>query len=126
MYLRGFDESRNPLSPSAMLDDIMQDYANKTATIESNPHFPSLGPHLSIHPCKHAAAMKTIIDSLIAGGGKVEGGSAVGSAAAGGAAQRTSATIPSVDDYLLVFLKFLQTIIPTIDYDFTTGVRARG
>lgn len=31
--------------------------------------------------------------------------------------------IPTVDSYLFIFLKFLQTMIPTIDYDFTQAAR---
>lgn len=35
-------------------------------TIEDHPHLP--GKHASVHPCKHAAVMKKLIDPLFAGG----------------------------------------------------------
>ncbi|GAB4858824.1 E2-like enzyme [Ancistrocladus abbreviatus] len=63
-------------------------------TIEEHPHFP--GKHASIHPCRHAAVMKKIIDVLMSRG--------VG---------------PEVDKYLFLFLKFMASVIPTIEYDYT-------
>lgn len=30
---------------------------------------------------------------------------------------------PEVDQYLFIFLKFLQSVIPTIEYDFTIDVQ---
>lgn len=34
--------------------------------------------------------------------------------------------LPSVDQYLFIFLKFIQSVVPTIEYDFTTDVQVRG
>lgn len=31
--------------------------------------------------------------------------------------------IPTVDQYLFIFLKFIQSVIPTIEYDYTTEVQ---
>lgn len=41
-----------------VFEDIMQDYAQKTVTIEPHPH--TGRPHASIHPCQHGAAMKRV------------------------------------------------------------------
>ena len=30
-----------------------------------------------------------------------------------------------VDQYLLVFLKFIQSVVPTINYDFTMEIKAK-
>ena len=30
---------------------------------------------------------------------------------------------PNVDQYLFVFLKFIQSVIPTIEYDYTVDVK---
>ena len=50
-----------------MFDDIMGDYQNKTVTLD--PH-PALGnKQISIHPCKHASAMKHLIDMFLDNGG---------------------------------------------------------
>ncbi|KAG6485570.1 hypothetical protein ZIOFF_054130 [Zingiber officinale] len=63
-------------------------------TIEDHPHMP--GKHASVHPCRHGAVMKKIIDVLISRG--VE---------------------PEVDKYLFLFLKFIASVVPTIEYDYT-------
>ena len=31
---------------------------------------------------------------------------------------------PRVEGYLFIFLKFIQSVIPTVDYDFTSEVEA--
>jgi len=95
LWLFGYDESRTPLSMDAMYEDISQDHVNKTVTVEAHPHLPP--PHMcSVHPCKHADVMKKIIHTVEEGGGKLE-----------------------VHMYILVFLKFVQAVMPTIEYDYT-------
>ena len=103
VWLLGFDERGQPLNQEQIFEDIMQDYANKTVTIERHPLVESRSSvHASIHPCKHASVMKKIIDRLNDG------------AEAGGGAR--------VDMYLIIFLKFLQGLLPTCNYDFTTEI----
>lgn len=41
-----------PLSVDEMYEDVNQDYAKKTVTMESHPHIPG-PPMASIHPCKY-------------------------------------------------------------------------
>ncbi|XP_058104396.1 autophagy-related protein 3 [Magnolia sinica] len=94
VWLTGYDESRMPLQPELVLEDVSQDHAHKTVTIEDHPHLP--GKHASVHPCRHGAVMKKIIDVLMSRG--VE---------------------PEVDKYLFLFLKFVASVIPTIEYDYT-------
>lgn len=107
VYLRGYNEAGAPLSPEEMLEDVMQDYANKTATIESHPHLPSAGASfISIHPCRHADVMKRMLDTMMANS---EGG-----------------TLPQVHTYLFLFLKFIASIVPTIEYDYTVTVTLSG
>uniref|UniRef100_A0A0E0IWH0 Autophagy-related protein 3 n=1 Tax=Oryza nivara TaxID=4536 RepID=A0A0E0IWH0_ORYNI len=67
VWLTGYDESRMPLKPEVVFEDISQDHARKTVTIEDHPHL-SAGKHASVHPCKHAAVMKKIIDVLMSRG----------------------------------------------------------
>uniref|UniRef100_A0A0E0FHX8 Autophagy-related protein 3 n=2 Tax=Oryza nivara TaxID=4536 RepID=A0A0E0FHX8_ORYNI len=67
VWLTGYDESRMPLKPELVFEDISQDHARKTVTIEDHPHL-SAGKHASVHPCKHAAVMKKIIDVLMSRG----------------------------------------------------------
>jgi ubiquitin-like-conjugating enzyme ATG3 len=100
--------SNQPLTGAQMMEDVITDYANRTVTIENHPHVS--GPHASIHPCQHGKVMKTIVRNLI----KTSSGD-------GGEAEEEG---PSVILYLFIFLKFVSSIIPTINYDFTMGVSA--
>jgi ubiquitin-like-conjugating enzyme ATG3 len=95
LWLFGYDESRKALSVDEMYEDFSADHANKTITIETHPHLPG-PPQASVHPCRHAQVMKKLIDQIMEGGGEL-----------------------GVHMYLIVFLKFVQAIIPTIEYDFT-------
>jgi len=95
LWLFGYDEVRKPLSVDEMYEDFSADHANKTITIETHPHLPG-PPQASVHPCRHAQVMKKLIDQITEGGGEL-----------------------GVHMYLIVFLKFVQAIIPTIEYDFT-------
>uniref|UniRef100_T1P9A4 Ubiquitin-like-conjugating enzyme ATG3 n=1 Tax=Musca domestica TaxID=7370 RepID=T1P9A4_MUSDO len=95
LWVVGYDENRKPLTVEQMYEDVSQDHAKKTVTMESHPHLP--GPNMaSVHPCRHADIMKKIIQTVEEGGGEL-----------------------GVHLYLIIFLKFVQTVIPTIEYDFT-------
>ncbi|KAL4338274.1 hypothetical protein AHAS_Ahas12G0193800 [Arachis hypogaea] len=82
------------LQQELVVEDVSQDHARKTVTIEDHPHLPC--KHASIHPCRHGAMMKKIIVVLMSRG--VE---------------------PKVDKYMFLFLKFMASVIPTIEYDYT-------
>lgn len=95
LWLFGYDEDRQPLTMDQMYEDISQDHVKKTVTIENHPHLPP--PAMcSVHPCRHAEVMKKIIETVAEGGGEL-----------------------GVHMYLLIFLKFVQAVIPTIEYDYT-------
>lgn len=95
LWLSGYDEQRAPLSMAQMYEDISQDHVNKTVTIEPHPHLPP--PNMcSVHPCRHAEVMKKIMQTVEDGGGELQ-----------------------VHMYILVFLKLVQAVIPTIEYDYT-------
>ena len=93
-------EHGQPMRPEQILEDIMQDYANKTVTIEAFPHLSS-GIYASIHPCKHSSVMKKIVDHL-----------------------NDSGRTARVDQYIFIFLKFIQSVIPTMNYDHTMAMEA--
>jgi len=95
LWLFGYDEKRNAMTVDQMYEDFSADHANKTITMEAHPHLPG-PPQASVHPCKHAQTMKKLVDQITEGGGEM-----------------------GVHLYLIVFLKFVQAIIPTIEYDFT-------
>ncbi|KAJ3008459.1 Arabinose-proton symporter (Arabinose transporter) [Thoreauomyces humboldtii] len=94
VWLFGYDEARHPLTAPQIFEDISQDHAQKTVTIEPHPH--ESVSMASIHPCKHANVMKRIIDQMMEGGAGKE---------------------LRVDQYLLLFLKFVASVLPTIEYD---------
>jgi ubiquitin-like-conjugating enzyme ATG3 len=98
MFLIGFDENKKMLSMEQMFQDVSQDNAKKTVTIEAHPH---LGLSLlAIHPCRHAELMKKFIEIAQEGGNEL-----------------------SVHSYLILFLKFVQSVAPTINYDFSQMVK---
>jgi ubiquitin-like-conjugating enzyme ATG3 len=91
-------KTRQPLTREQIMGDISSEHANKTVTIEAHPH---LGIEcLSIHPCKHSSTMKKIIDNIVESG-------------------RT----PQVEFYMFYFLKFISSVIPTIEYDYTLDIQ---
>ncbi|XP_047514359.1 ubiquitin-like-conjugating enzyme ATG3 [Pieris napi] len=95
LWLIGYNEERKLLSVSQMYEDVSQDHAKKTVTMETHPHLS--GPSMaSVHPCRHAEVMKKIIETVTESGGEL-----------------------GVHSYLIIFLKFVQTVIPTVEYDFT-------
>lgn len=96
MWLFGYNETRQPLTIEETYEDISSDHVKKTVTQENHPHFTGPGM-LSIHPCKHAEVIKRIVEQT-AQGGKNE---------------------VEVHMYLLIFLKFVQSVLPTIEYDYT-------
>ncbi|XP_013415356.1 ubiquitin-like-conjugating enzyme ATG3 [Lingula anatina] len=95
LWLYGYDENRKPLTVDQMYEDFSQDHAKKTVTMETHPHLPG-PPMASVHPCRHAEVMKKIIQTVAEGGGEL-----------------------GVHMYLMIFLKFVQAVIPSIEYDYT-------
>lgn len=99
LFLIGYDkdENRKLLSVEEMFEDVSQDNAKKTVTMEQHPH---LGPSmLAVHPCRHSDLMKKFIQIAEEGGNEL-----------------------SVYSYLIIFLKFVQSVIPTINYDYSQNI----
>eukprot|EP00911_Craspedida_sp_UC1_P001948 UC1_evm4s1496 len=95
VWLFGYDRDHNPLRGSAWRKDFSSDHVDKTVTHESHPHHGYSCP--SIHPCKHAAAMKKMMSVVV---------------------DKTGGQLDA-KYYMLVFLKMIQSIIPNIEYDYT-------
>ncbi|CAH8632860.1 unnamed protein product [Heterobilharzia americana] len=95
LWLFGYDEHHQPLTEAEMYEDFSQDHAKKTVTTEAHPH---LSGHMmpSIHPCRQADVMRKLIEAVADGGAEL-----------------------AVHQYLMIFLKFVQAVIPTIEYDYT-------
>lgn len=84
LYLSGYLANGQPLPPHDMMEDIVGDYKDKTVTLEDFPFFANNIKMASVHPCKHASVMKTLLDradaalrlrreKLRAGGSQAEG-----------------------------------------------------
>ena len=94
VWLYGYSDTiRRPLTSDEIFEDISKEYVNTTVTYEVHPHLDLYW--VSIHPCKHANTMKTMIDRL---------------------------NNVRVDQYMFVFLKFIQTVIPFIEYDWSSSI----
>ncbi|OBZ70518.1 H(+)/Cl(-) exchange transporter 5 [Grifola frondosa] len=141
IWLIGYDENRTPLTPSQIFQDVSADHAFKTVTIEAFPHSTSLQA-ASVHPCKHASVMKKVIERMNAGvieeqqaqrkfpSGtskdkqkkwlfrRASGNGKDDKAGPGGEDEIEGMR---VDFYLVVFLKFIASIVPTIEVDSTTA-----
>ncbi|PYI20730.1 hypothetical protein BO86DRAFT_362497 [Aspergillus japonicus CBS 114.51] len=167
LYLSGYLSPSEPLPPPLMMEDIVGDYKDKTVTLEDFPWFDGNVKMATVHPCRHASVMKTLLDRADAAL-KIRR-EKVRAAAAAAAQQKQpqdtqaeglvdpvrglslhDATLKSerhggdewevlqhdhdeeaeeeeqfairVDQYLVVFLKFIASVTPGIEHDFTMGV----
>jgi len=142
IWLLGYDEKGTPLTPPQVFQDISADHAFKTVTIEPFPHSGNLRV-ASVHPCKHASVMKKVIERMNAsieeqqaprkgtipatkeskkkwgvfGGGSKKSGEKP----PGATGEEEEIEGLRVDFYLVVFLKFIASIVPTIEVDSTTA-----
>lgn len=146
-----------------MMEDIVGDYKDKTVTLEDFPWFDGSVKMASVHPCRHASVMKTLLDRADAalklrreklkqsqsrdeanrilqasGSNGLEGlvddtqGLSLGDhqqQQAGGGDEwevlqhdEEEQVAIRVDQYLVVFLKFIASVTPGIEHDFTMGV----
>ncbi|PYH29799.1 ATG3/ATG10 family protein [Aspergillus neoniger CBS 115656] len=166
LYLSGYLSASEPLPPQLMMEDIVGDYKDKTVTLEDFPWFEGSVKMATVHPCRHASVMKTLLDradaalkirrdklkaaasahaepdaKVAAGAGGLEGlvddvkGLSVseghgGQGQAGGGGDEwemlqhdeEDQVAIRVDQYLVVFLKFIASVTPGIEHDFTMGV----
>jgi ubiquitin-like-conjugating enzyme ATG3 len=105
MYLIGYDYKNRPLSENEMMDDVFIETREKTVTIDLHP-FLNVNC-ISIHPCKHADTMKRMMDDM---------------------EKRIMEGQDDVQFYfppglsLFVFLRFMASVIPTIEYDVDIGL----
>jgi len=92
VWLSGISEFGIPLNQHEIFEDIVSEYRNRTVTLEKFPY--SKEYMVSIHPCKHAVTMKSFIERMNV----------------------------TTENYLSTFLKFISSVLPTINYDFTNSV----
>ncbi|GIK00294.1 E2-like enzyme [Aspergillus viridinutans] len=159
LYLSGYLSPSEPLPPHLMMEDIVGDYKDKTVTLEDFPWFDGGVKMASVHPCRHASVMKTLLDRADAAlkirRDKLKQAHSAAEAnrinsergleglvdetrglslneqqghAAGGDEwevlqhDEEDQVAIRVDQYLVVFLKFIASVTPGIEHDFTMGV----
>ncbi|KAJ6022034.1 hypothetical protein N7540_007538 [Penicillium herquei] len=161
LYLSGYLSPSEPLPPHLMMEDIVGDYKDKTVTLEDFPWFDGGVKMATVHPCRHASVMKTLLDRadaalklhreklkqtqsreeanrvLQAGGSGLAGLVDDTKALSLGENQQHQPSGDEwevlqhdeeeqvairVDQYLVVFLKFIASVTPGIEHDFTMGV----
>lgn len=115
VWLIGYSEDRTPLTQKEILEDVMSDYFShkerKTVTVESHPHRALGGKVVSIHPCRHAETMHRLAAVVSGNGG---GGGDDEEAATEGPVKEFK-----IEHYMVLFLKFISSVVPTIEYDYT-------
>lgn len=159
LYLSGYLSPSEPLPPHLMMEDIVGDYKDKTVTLEDFPWFEGSVKMATVHPCRHASVMKTLLDRadaalkrrrdklkqtqspeeanriLHGSGDGLEGlvddtkGMSLGENQQAGGDEwevlqhdEEEQVAIRVDQYLVVFLKFIASVTPGIEHDFTMGV----
>ncbi|KAJ5495172.1 Autophagy-related protein 3 [Penicillium diatomitis] len=158
LYLSGYLSPSEPLPPHLMMEDIVGDYKDKTVTLEDFPWFDGSVKMATVHPCRHASVMKTMLGRADAAlklrleklklnqsraqqsgantglEGLVDGtkGLSIGDQPQqqqhGGdewevlQADEDEQVAIRVDQYLVVFLKFIASVTPGIEHDHTMGV----
>lgn len=163
LYLSGYLSASEPLPPHLMMEDIVGDYKDKTVTLEDFPWFEGNVKMATVHPCRHASVMKTLLDRADAAlklrreklkqaqtdpsAAKVPSANESGLEGlvddvnqlsvkeqpqqqdkAGGEEwevlqhDEEEQVAIRVDQYLVVFLKFIASVTPGIEHDFTMGV----
>ncbi|RAH47648.1 ATG3/ATG10 family protein [Aspergillus brunneoviolaceus CBS 621.78] len=164
LYLSGYLSPSEPLPPPLMMEDIVGDYKDKTVTLEDFPWFDGNVKMATVHPCRHASVMKTLLDradaalkirreKLRAAAQKQQHDTRVEGLVDPVRGLSVHDSSPKtekhgdewevlqhdhhddeeeeeeneqfairVDQYLVVFLKFIASVTPGIEHDFTMGV----
>lgn len=108
VYLIGYSETNHsqPLTKEEMMQDVYA--ANREKTVSVDPHPFLKASCISIHPCRHAETMKRALERLR---DRLED-----SQEDVPEAERISFVFPTYLA-LFVFLKFISSVVPTIEYD---------
>ncbi|EDO17362.1 hypothetical protein Kpol_1060p18 [Vanderwaltozyma polyspora DSM 70294] len=127
MYIVGFNGSGSPLTPEEMFEDIAPDYRSKTATIEKLPFYKNTISSVSIHPCKHANVMRILLDKVLVvkRRRREEMSENHNEHKPNPESDEWEDLQNDVDDtiradqYLIIFLKFITSVTPGIEHDYT-------
>ena len=93
-WLSGVDSKNVPLTKEQIMEEVMNEYREKTVTYDIQPH---TGEYMvNIHPCKHANVLKNFAEQAQSHGNQVR-----------------------PDQSLFLFLKFIGSVMPAVEVDFT-------
>lgn len=111
VYLFGYSESNHskPLAKEEMMEDVYAANREKTVTVDPHPFLKA--PCISIHPCRHAETMQRILARLAQRCEEEQEDME--------AKDRVPFVFPTYMA-LFVFLKFISSVVPTINYDIQT------
>lgn len=94
LWLSGVDYKGVPLTKEQIMEEVVSTYREKTVTYDKQPQ---TGEHMiNIHPCRHANVLKTFAAQAQDNGNEVR-----------------------PDQSLFLFLKFITSVLPTVEIDFT-------
>jgi ubiquitin-like-conjugating enzyme ATG3 len=113
LYLAGYNYESIPLSGEEMMDDVYLTNREKTVTIETHPFLKI--PCISIHPCRHAETLKRIMKNM-------EDRISYEQQLLDISNQTKINFYFPASMCLFIFLKFMSSVIPTIEYDASLGM----
>lgn len=122
IYLVGFNSDGSPLTPEQMFEDISPDYRTKTATIEKLPFFHTSVTSVLIHPCKHANVMRVLMEKVTLVKQRLRREQDPRNKDKEDDWEDLQHDVDDglrVDQYLVVFLKFITSVTPGIEHDYT-------
>lgn len=98
LWLTGVNSKNRPLTKEEIMEEVMPEYREKTVTYDQQPQ---TGEFMAnIHPCRHANVLKTFAEQAMSNGGEVR-----------------------PDQSLFLFLKFISSVMPTVEIDFTVEMQ---
>lgn len=98
LWLTGVDSKNRPLTQEQIMEEVMKEYRDKTVTYDKQPHTGEF--MINIHPCKHANVLKRFAEQAMSNGNEVR-----------------------PDQSLFLFLKFIASVMPTVEIDFTVEIQ---
>lgn len=97
LWLSGVKDDGTPLKNEEIYEDVMSDYVDKTVTMEVHPHLKM--KQASVHPCKHAEVIHKLVTEGLSNGVEIH-----------------------PDQALTIFLKFMNSVLPTLEFDYSTEI----
>jgi ubiquitin-like-conjugating enzyme ATG3 len=110
LFLFGYDSNNSPLTRAQMMEDVYSENREKTVTIDQHPFL--FLPCISIHPCRHAETMQRMIQRVEYKFDEEQ--------TLSGFPEKIPFIFPSHLS-LFLFLKFMNSVVPTIEYDISTN-----